>query len=368
MTLDLILILSVIILGFASLYFLLRQLVTQKQEGVEIEDVVNKVFGMSVGKIAQQSKQVLESEKEAIKVDLDNKQKAIEKLVRDLKDDLKTRQDEIRMLEKDRTQKYSELSTQLEQHRELAKELSVSTQQLAKVLSNNQLRGSWGERIIEDLLVSSGMLEGKQYVRQTYLGKSNLKPDITLILPNSRFVSVDVKFPYAEIQKMSTAESKQAREAHLKQFNQDLKLKVNKVAEYIIPEENTLDYAILFVPNEMIFSFINQKFPDIIDQAISKRVMIVSPFTFLIVARTVMESYRNFMLEDRLHEVVNHVGGFVKEWTLFKEQFEKYGRSLDTLKSDYDKLTSTRIRQMEKRVGKIEEAQLGTGEQLKLGE
>jgi len=352
MSTDLLLILLVIVLGFISLGFLIFWLLTKQKDNINIEDIVNQVFGLSVGKIAQQSKQVLEAEKEAISVDLDNKQKTIEKLVKDLKDDIKGRQEEIRALEQDRVKKFGELTAQLETHRELANELRVSTQQLAKVLSNNQQRGEWGERIIEDLLQANGLVEGVHYVRQTTVGEG--RPDIMLLLPNHRNVPVDVKFPYSEIQKMSVAETKEARASHEKQFERDLKMKIDKVASYIHPEEETLDYAIMFVPNEMIFSYLNQKFPSLVDEAISKRVIIVSPFTFLIVARTVIESYRNFMMEDKLRDVIRHVSGFVIEWGKFKDQFAKYGRSIETLQKDYEQISGTRIRQMDKRIEKID--------------
>ena len=359
--------LAVIVMGFLGLYVLVYR--SQRQHHPkQLEDLVHQVFGMSAAHISEQSRQLMASEKETIKADLDNKQRAFEELVKQLQGDLKIRQDEIRLLEQDRVKKFGELSSTLDQHRLLADQLRISTEQLAKVLSNNQTRGAWGERIIEDLLQANGLIEGVHYVRQMMLGDTNLKPDIMLLLPNKRYVPVDVKFPYAEIQKMAEAETKQARDSHLKQFSQDLRLKIKKVAEYINPEENTLDYAILFVPNEMVFSFINQKFSDIVDEALHQRVIIVSPFTFIIVARTVIESYRNFMMEDRLRDVVSHVTGFTKEWSKFKEQFEKYGRNIDSLKSSYDELTTTRVRQMDRRINKIEETQIGSGEQLKLEE
>ena len=354
MSIDLLLILGVIISGFISLYIFLQKKLSKQSSEQEVENLVHKVFSLSTTKIAEQSKQVLEGEKEAIKIDLENKQKMIEDIVKQLQQDLTERQKEIRIIDKDRNQKFDKLATQIDEHRKLTKELETSTTQLAKVLSNNQTRGAWGERIIEDLLTSQGLIEGVHYQRQTSLGSSNLKPDITLLLPNDRFVPVDVKFPYSEIQKMATAETKKGKNEHLLQFKRDLKIKITKVAEYISPEENTLDYAIMFVPNEMVFSFINQKLPELVDEALAKRVIIVSPFTFIIVARTVIESYRNFMLEDKLREVIGYIDGFTKEWGRFKEQFVKYGRSIDTLSKAYQDLTGTRFRQMDRKIEKIE--------------
>lgn len=361
MTLELIIILVVIIAGFVTLYILLqKQLVNKPQADAELESMVHKVFGMSIGKITEQSKHALEGEKELIKTDLNNKQQIIEKLVKQLQEDLSKRQDEIRDLERDRTKKFSEITTAIDEHRKLTDELKVSTHQLATVLSNNQQRGEWGERIIEDLLKANGLMEGVHYARQSFMGTSSLKPDIMLLLPNNRTVAVDVKFPYAEIQKMALTDNKSAKQAHLKQFASDLKTKIKKVSEYIDPSHDTLDYAIMFVPNEMVFSFINQKFPDLVDDAISKRVLIVSPFTFLIVARTVMESYRNFMIGDQLKEVVKYIDEFVNEWDKFKGQFEKYGRSISTLHSAYEELSGTRVRQMERRIDNVKSVQQGT--------
>lgn len=360
MSVELILFIIVVIAGFVGLYFALRQQFGQSQQKPqELEDMVNKVFGMSVARIAAQSKQILESEKETIRTDLENKQQVIEKLVKQVQLDLQRQQAELQLLEKERTKQFGHVTTAIDEHRRLTDELKVSTKQLASVLSNNQQRGEWGERIIEDLMESNGLIEGVHYLRQTKLGSSTLRPDITLLLPNKRNVPVDVKFPYSEIQKMAVAETKDAKAAHLKQFGIDFKQKINKVALYIDPANDTLDYAILFVPNEMVFSFINQKFADLVDEAMTKRVMIVSPFTFLIVARTVMESYRNFMVGDKLKEVVKYIDEFVGEWGKFKEKFEKYGRSLNTLQADYEEITGTRVKQMDRKIDKVQSYRQG---------
>ncbi len=358
MSVETLLILLLISVGFGVIFFLIKQQGEKKQNPEEMEKLINQIFGMSAQKIAAQSRDILKSEKEAIGVDLKNKQQAIEKLVKSLQEDIKTRQDEIRGLERDRNKKFSEISTAITEHKEMTKELQASTQALAKVLSNNQTRGAWGERIIEDLLESNGLVEGVHYRKQSKLGQTALKPDITLLLPEERVVAVDVKFPYSELQKMTVAETKSAKQEHFKQFAVDLKNKIKKVAEYINPEENTLDYAILFVPNETVFSVINKQLPDIVDDAMTKRVIIVSPFTFLVVARTVIESYRNFMMEKNLKKIISHISDFGNEWEKFKEEFLKFGRSIDTLKTGFEKLSTTRTKQMERKLGRIEEYKL----------
>lgn len=320
-----------------------------------LEKTVQQVFGLSANAIAEQSRGVLATEKEIIRQDMASKQQAIELLVKQLKEELAQRNLEYRQSETRRVEQFGQLQTSLDHYRGIAEKLTVTTTQLSEVLSHNQARGEWGERIIEDLLTSNGLVENVHYRKQSKQTASTARPDITLLLPNNRTVPVDVKFPFAEIQKLQLATTKSEQAQHLKQFGQDLKVKIEKVAAYIDPERETLEYAILFVPNEMLFSFINQKLPELVDFAIAKRVLIVSPFTFLIVARTVLESYRNFMISDKLREVVKHIDEFAKEWTVFRDEFEKFGRSIETIRVGYEKLTTTRAKQLQRKVEKVEQ-------------
>lgn len=366
------LLLSLLFIAFlASFYFLIKKLLEEKissQSSEQLEDMVHKVFGMASNEIAVQSKGILQGEKELIKSDLSNKQAVFEKLVKDLRQEMGEQQKEIRSIEKEQIDKISSVKTAVEEHRQLTKELKISTEQLAKVLSNNQTRGAWGERIIEDLLQANGLQEGIHYLRQSKLGDSGMKPDITLLLPDHRNVPVDVKFPYQEVQKMSMTDDQGEKQSHIQQFKRDLKIKVDKVAAYISPENDTLDYAIMFVPNEALFSFINQKFPDIIDEALAKKVIVCSPFSFLIVARTVMESYRNFMVGKKIKEVIKHIDAFATEWLKFDDEFSKFGRSIEALQKNYETLSTTRKRQMEKKIAKIEQYRGSSAELLEEGE
>lgn len=355
-TLIIILTLLILIALGIVIYILLRNS-KQSDTETQLENMVNKVFSLTSHQLMMQSKQVLSTEKEIIQTDLLNKERSIRHLVEALKSEIDERQKEIRNLEQDRNKSFSAIRESIVQHQEITKELKTTTESLAKVLSNNQQRGEWGERIIEDILQNSGLIEGMHYTRQKKLGSTTDRPDITLILDNKRLVPIDVKFPYSEIQKLAVAETKIQKAEHEKQFAIDIKNKIKKVAEYIRPEEDTMDYAILFVPNEMVFSFINQKYPELITEAMRMRVMIVSPFTFLIVARIIMEGYRNFMMESNLRSIVKHIGEFTKEWQMFIDEFDKLGSSIIKLDENYRKIRETRHKQMSKKIGQIEKFQ-----------
>ncbi len=309
--------------------------------------------------IAEHSKQALQGEKETIAAVMEQKHQAIEKLVERMQRDLETKQAEMRKFEEKRIESFSAMSENLSLQEKAVSQLQLTTNQLTKVLSNNQARGEWGERIIEDLLQANGMVEKIHYSKQTMIPNTQLKPDITLLLPESKYVPVDVKFPYMELQKASLAIDKQQQKLHQKNFEADVKKQVNKVAEYIQPEHGTVQYALLFVPNELIFSYINQQYPYLVDHAMQRRVLLVSPFTFLVVARTVMESYRNFMLQDSLKEIYQQLEGFVSEWDKFTGQLTKYGSSIERLQKDFEQLSGTRVRQMQRRIKAIDALHTG---------
>lgn len=353
-----IVIVLLIISGFALLFWFVAKKFSELQNSAhqsqQLEEMVNKVFGMSAVQIAQQSKQILQAEKETIQTDLSNKQRSIEKIVEQLKNEIDERQKEIRSLEQDRNKTFASVREAISQHQEITKELKTTTDALAKVLSNNQVRGSWGERIIEDLLRSSGLLEGIHFIRQQKLGETTDRPDITLLLPNKRIVPIDVKFPYSEMTKMVQAESKAQKDIHIKQFENDIKSKIKKVSQYIKPDQDTLEVAILFVPNEMVFSFINQNYPDLFTEAMRQRVMIASPYSLLSIIRIILESHRSFMMESNLRTIVKHIGEFSKEWERFIGEFDKFGDSIAKMDQSYRQIRETRHKQLTQRISKVQ--------------
>lgn len=351
------LILILVLFGVGALLWLLKRLLDSKQG--EVQGMVDQIFGASADKIAKQAHQLLSSEREVIKTDLENKHREMARLVKDLETVVDSRQKELQILEKERATQFGSLVKQLSEQQRVTDKLSSTTQALAQVLSSNQGRGNFGERLIEDMLTASGLRQGEHYLLQSKLGNTEVKPDVTLLLPNHRVVPVDVKFPFAALQQWAEVEDTQSKQAYLKQFRADVKKHIDKVAEYILPEEGTLDYVVIFVPNEAVFSFLNQKLADLLDYSIGKRVLVTSPFTFLIVARTIMESYRNFLLGDRLKGVLGQIEGFIGEWSKYQESLGKFGRAIDSLKSSYEELTTTRFRQLDKKVQKVR--QLGQG-------
>jgi len=350
-TFLLVFILFSLVVGFLTLLLFFKRYFLSKEN--QIESLVDRAFGASAQRASEQSRQLLSAEREVIKTDLANKHQELSRLFTELQSSLVKRQDEMRSMEKERAEAFGGLVKQIANQQKITSDLSSATQALSQALKSNQQRGSFGERLIEDMLKSNGLQLNTHYKLQAKLGKTDHRPDVTLLLPNERVVPVDVKFPFSALHELFQAESSERKDFYKKQLSNDMKKHIDKIAEYILPEEGTLDYAVMFVPNEAVFSFLNQNLPSSIDYSLSKRVLVTSPFTFLVVARTIMESYRNFMLGDKLRGVLNQLDGFLGEWQKYKSAVEKLGRAIDTLKNAHEEITGTRFRQLDKKVLKV---------------
>jgi len=345
----------VLIVAVLAMFFWLFKKYFQQN----FEAMSDRAMNKNVKNIIELAKSELSSEKDSINIDLKNKQDSIEKLVKGLQDEINARQKEIREMEQNRNKSYGEIARAITDHQKITEDLKITTQNLGRVLSNNQSRGQWGEHIIEGLLEQAGLIENIHFLRQTPLGNSDVKPDITLLLPGKKVIAVDVKFPYQAIQRMVDAENISEKELEKKMFKTDVAAKLKQVEKYIDTTRGTLDYAVMFVPNEALFSFIAKEFADVINDAFKKKILIVSPFSFIPITKTVLEMHKSFTMENSLRSLMVMFSDFSKQWGMFKGEFEKFDKSIKSLRVNYDQISSTRFKEMDRRVKKIEGHSVG---------
>lgn len=227
------------------------------------------------------------------------------------------------------------------------------------MLSNNQLRGQFGEQVADDLLKMAGFVNGVDYNSNKGQEGSGNRPDFTVFLPDGVKINVDAKFPYANLQKYIETEDKEAQKNHLKSFENDIKDKIKQVTtrDYINPEDNTVDFVILFIPNEMIFSFIYEKMNNVWTEAMQKKVVFVGPFSFSATLRLIRQSYANFKIQNNVHKIVTFIKEFEKEFEKYNEEFVLIGDRISSLTKQYDKVDSTRTRALTKTIDKIKLAE-----------
>ena len=346
-----------VILGSAIIYFFLVKSDKGREKEMmnSVDQRINESFSKAVQDLIELANDKLGSEKKEIKTDLEGKRAEIERLVRVIKEDLQASKDELNKAEKERIGSFEKLVGQLEDYKIVTDKLAVSTENLKKVLSNNQLRGQFGEQVAENLLKMSGFVSGVDYFYNKSQETRETRPDFTVLLPDGTKINVDAKFPYAQLQKMAESDDEEVKKKCMKLFEQDVKAKIKQVTtrDYINPEENTVDFVILFIPNEMIFSYIYDKMNDIWTEAMKKKVIMCGPFSFTAVLRMVKQAYENFKFQSNIQKTINNIKNFQNEFEKFSDSFLKFGVRIDSLQKQYNTVSTTRFNQLNRAMDRV---------------
>ncbi|HEY1074398.1 MAG TPA: DNA recombination protein RmuC, partial [Patescibacteria group bacterium] len=318
------------IAGLVCVFFLIWQKRQQPNLEASFEQHAQKALGMMMQEVIKASREQLGAEKreisETIAKDLQTQTNTFKEVAQSLRIEIDARQREIRQLEEDRNKKYGQISQALTDYKSLTEELRGSTEQLKRVLSSNQQRGSWGEMQAEKILEAAGMVAGQHYAKQQPIeGFTGLRPDFTLFLPNKMELYVDVKFPLTALQEVYSSTTKEDQERYFKRFGDDLRDRIKEAGKYVIDKSNCVDYVILFVPSESVFEIINKHFPAIVDASFSQQVILVSPHSFFAVVRTIQESYTHFYYEQNLKEILGYLQQTLQQFERFKGEFADVG-------------------------------------------
>ncbi len=344
-----------ILLGIGIFYFFFKNTHKQKDEISEtisqkLTEILPTVLDQANESLIRMADQKLGAESSKSRIDLENKRAEIERLVKQIQEDLKESKKELEVSEKDRISSFSALKNSLDEYKKITEQLSVSTENLKKVLSNNQMRGQFGEQVADDLLKMAGFVVGQTYTRQE--SENGARPDFTVYLPDKTKINVDAKFPYASLQRMTETDDVDAKKRYMKQFESDIKEKIKQVTtrEYISVEDGTVDFVILFIPNEMIFSFIYDKMPQIWEDAMSRKVILAGPFSFTAILRMVKQAYENFRVQENIFKIVGYIQAVEKEFDKFNEEFDKVGDRIEQLQKQYSEVSTTRVNQMKRKM------------------
>lgn len=261
-------------------------------------------------------------------------------------------------LERSNTQVQSSVQKQLS---ESAKLVADVTQRLAKldetnrrvvdvadelktlqnVLSNPKQRGVFGEFYLESVL--DNVLPATQYQMQ-YRFKDGEIVDAAIFLDKGQILPVDSKFSLENYNRMVNAKDKTEREALLARVKADLKGRIDETAKYIRPREHTMDFAFMFIPSESLYYdlLINNvgaggSSRDLIEYAFrDKRVIIVSPTSFLAYLQTVLQGLRSLQIEEQAKDIQVRVGQLGVHIKKFDELMGKLGKSLGTTVGHYN--------------------------------
>lgn len=343
-----------IIIGLVIIYVVLTFL-KKKSSSDEFSTVLDQKLPDAIKRAGEHLVQLMESEKKEIRSDLANKKNAIEDAVKRLMDEVKESKKKIEEAERERIGSFRELKKELENQKTITEQLSVTTDGLRRVLSNNQLRGQFGEQVAEDLLKMAGFVKGVDYQANKSQKDSQGRPDLTIFLPDKTKINIDAKFPFANLQKAVESQEATPRKEHLKAFERDIREKIKQITtrDYINPEDNTVDFVIMFIPNEMVFSYIYDKMHDVWSEAMRQKVIFAGPFSFTAILRMVRQSYDTFRYQKNVQNIINYIKTFEIEFKKYNVEFEKIGDRITSLHQQYDTVNTTRTKQLLRSIDKI---------------
>jgi len=235
---------------------------------------------------------------------------------------------------------------------------------LQDILKNPKQRGVLGEYYLETLL--KNVMPPGSYQMQYGFPDGNIVDAVVFI--KDKIIPIDSKFSLENYNRISETNDKTEKDRLEKVFVNDLKNRIVETAKYIQPEQNTMDFAFMFIPHEAIYydllinkiGAITEDTENLIQRAASKyKVIIVSPTSFLAYLQTVLQGLKAMQIEEGAKDIVKRVGELGKHLQSYDETHQKLGNAISTVVNHFNK-SSNEFKKIDKDVMRI------TGETLNI--
>lgn len=214
-------------------------------------------------------------------------------------------------------------------------------QSLENILKNPKQRGILGEYYLETVL--KNVLPPDAYQMQYKFNNGEIVDAV--VFTKEGIIPIDSKFSLENYNKILDARENGEKEILEKQFKQDLKNRIDETSKYIRPKEKTMEFAFMFIPSEAIYydllvnkvGAVKVNTRDLIEYAFrEKKVIIVSPTTFLAYLQTVMQGLRALKIEESVKDILKHVSNLQNHIISYEEYLKKLGNNLGTTVNMYN--------------------------------
>ena len=231
--------------------------------------------------------------------------------------------------------------TKLDETNKRVVDVADELKTLQNVLQNPKQRGVFGEYYLESVL--ENILPTKGYQMQ-YGFKDGQIVDAVVFLDKGKILPIDSKFSLENYNRMVAEKDKETRERLLNKVRSDLKGRIDETSKYIRPDENTMDFAFMFIPSESLYYDLligsvgsGSSARDLIEYAFrDKRVIVVSPTSFMAYLQTVLQGLRSLQIEQQAKDIQVRVGKLGQHIARFEEYMQKLGNALGTTVNHYN--------------------------------
>lgn len=333
----LLIILTAIIAGFVVIFLIVNARLRELKQTGSVELVKGDVTELSrtIALLQQSMGDKLERSNVAMQTSMQQQLSASSKLVSDV------------------TQRLAKLDETNRRVVDVADELKT----LQNVLQNPKQRGVFGEYYLESVL--DNILPSKNYQMQ-YKFNDGETVDAVVFLDKGQVLPIDSKFSLENYNRMVGAKDKVERQALLARVRSDLKGRIDETSKYIRPSENTMDFAFMFIPSESLYYDLligdvgtGSSARDLIEYAFrDKKVIIVSPTSFMAYLQTVLQGLRSLQIEEQAKEIQVRVGQLGRHISAYDAFMQKLGNSLGTTVNHYNN-AHKELKKIDKDVVKI---------------
>ena len=304
-------------------------------------DVANQSLKANSESFLRLAEQNLGTQQERAKHELSEREKAVENLVKPIRDALKQSHEQISALEKARSEAYGNIRAQLESMQLGQQSLTQETQNLVNALRRPQVRGRWGEITLRRLVELAGMVEHCDFREQVHSAgeEKSIRPDMIVRMPDNRELVVDVKTPLEAYLEAVEAKDDTQRQAGLQRHARNVREHIRQLGSksYWAQFSSSPEFVILFIPGDQFLSAALNEDPDLIENALSRQIILATPTSFVALLKAVAYGWRQFALADNAKEIQRLAEDLHGRVATFAGHMSKVGKQLASSVEHYNK-------------------------------